>query len=144
VIVPQRGPQPEPEPLADEKLGSLVRRAVADLQVMTRDEIALARLEISKGLKKAAGEAAAVVLGGIVALVGFALLCASAVAALAPIIPALWARMLIMAAAYLVLGAVVAAGFAARLRRDLPPTPTAARQEARETIDRVRKELRHA
>jgi hypothetical protein len=130
--------------LGDEGIGGLVRRAMSDLKVITRDEAELAKIEISKGLKKAAGEAAAVVLGGVVALIGFALLCATAVAALAPVIPALWARMLIMAAVYLVVGSVLAAAFANKMRQDLPPKPTMAKEEAQETMHRVREELQHA
>jgi hypothetical protein len=141
--VEQRVPE-DVRPLGDEGITSLVRRALADLKVLTRDEVELARIELSKGLKKAAGEAAAVVLGGMVALVGFALLCVAAVAALAPVIPPLWARLLIMAAVYLVLGSVLAAAFASKMRRELPPTATAAREEAEETIHRVREELQHA
>ena len=132
------------DPLDDVGLGTLVRRAMSDLKVITRDEAALARIEISKSLKKAAGEAAALVLGGIVALIGFALLCATAVAALAPVIPPLWARMLIMAAVYLVLGSVLAAAFASKMKRELPPTPNAAKDEAEKTIQRVQEELQHA
>jgi hypothetical protein len=136
--------QRDVQPLQEEGVGSLVRRAMADLKVITRDEAELVRLELSQSLKRAAGEAAAIVLGGIVALIGFALLCGSAVAAMAPVIPALWARMLIMAAVYLVVGSVLAAGIAARMRREMPPTPTLARQEAEKTIHRVREELQHA
>lgn len=140
----QRAAEAPVKPLGDEKLGGLVRRAMSDLKVITRDEAELARIEIAKGLKRAAGEAAAIVLGGVVALIGFALLCASAVAAMAPVIPALWARMLIMAAVYLVIGSVLAAAFASRIRRDLPPQPTMAKKEARDTVNRVREELQHA
>jgi hypothetical protein len=144
VNVERREPQRDVMQLGDEKIGGLVRRAMADLRVMTRDEVELARVELSRGLRHAAGEAVAILFGGLVALIGFALLCGSAVAAMAPVIPALWARMLIMAAAYLVVGSVIAAAFAAKMRRELPPTATVARNEAQRTVQRVREELQHA
>lgn len=121
-----------------------MRRAAADLKVITRDEVQLARIELAEQVKKVAAQGAAAILGGTVALIGFALLCATAVVALEPLVAPLWARMLIMAGTYLVLGFMFAAAFANRLRQDLPPRPALAEEEARVTVRRVREEVQHA
>lgn len=65
--------------MADERVegpgtGDLARRIVEDLKIIARDEARLARLEIDQGLKRATADVATIVLGGIVALIGFGLL----------------------------------------------------------------------
>jgi hypothetical protein len=131
-------------PLGNESLVHLAQRAAADLKIIMQAEIALARSEITAAVKRASAEAAAVAAGVIVALFGFALLCATAVVGLEAAIEPLWVRMLLMAAVYLVVGGIIAAAFVRRLRRELPPRPTQAEHEMKMTIDRVRQEVQHA
>jgi hypothetical protein len=116
------------------QVGGLLHRISDDLKVLARDELELAKGEMQSTAKTAAFEAAAVVLGGIVALIGLGLLCLTAVAALAPVIPALWLRLLIMAAIYIVVGGAVAAIFAKRLRTDAVPDMGVASYEAKRTL----------
>src|SRR4051812_3002439 len=90
------------------QVGGLLHRITDDLKVLAKDELELAKGEMQTTAKTAAFEAAALILGGIVALIGLGLLCLAAVAALAPIIPALSLRLLLMAAVYMVVGGAVA------------------------------------
>jgi hypothetical protein len=102
------------------QIGALLHRIGDDLKVIARDEVELTRDEIARGAQHAAADVGVTLLGAAVALIGLGMLCAVAVAALQPVIHALWARLLIMAIVYLVVGGVVAGGFAKRLGADVP------------------------
>ena len=116
------------------RVGELVHRITDDVKTLARDEIELARNEIDHSAKLAATEAAVILLGAIVALIGLGMLCVVVVVALAPLIPQLWLRLLIMAGVYLVIGGVVAMTFGKRLKRDIVPDLKPARYEAKRTI----------
>lgn len=124
-------------------VGSLIRRISDDLQTIGRDEISLARIELTKTIKVAAAEAGAIFLAGLVAVVGLAMLCAAAVPALAPVVSALWLRMVIMAAVYMAIGAGVAAYFGNRLKQDATPDFREVKKQAQRTVQTVREGLRH-
>lgn len=123
-------------------VGELVNRITDDVKTIASDELQLAKLELTKSVKTAAGEAAVVVLGGIVALVGFAMLCVVAVVALAPIIPALWLRLLIMAGLYLVAGGAIAGVFAKKLSKDIKPDMSDTVYEAKKTVENIKEGLK--
>lgn len=127
---------------ANGRVGELVHRITDDVKTIARDEVELARIELEKTAKTAAGDAAVVLLGGIVALIGLGLLCTVAVVALAPLIPALWLRLLIMAVVYLAVGGIVAGVFARRLGHDVKPDLDLPRREAQQTVDAVKGGLR--
>jgi len=126
------------------RVGDLLHRITDDLKVLAKDELELAKGEVASTAKTAAFEAAVIVLGGIVALIGLGMLCAAAVAALEPVIPALSLRLLLMAAIYIVAGGVVAGGFAKRLKKDIVPDTTVAAYEAKRTIAGVAHTLKHS
>jgi len=126
------------------RVGELLHRITDDVKTIARDEIDLAKAEIAKHAKVAAGEAAAIVLGGIVALIGFAMLCTAVVVALAPVIASLALRLVIMAAVYLVLGGVVAGAFAKRLSTDIKPDLAVPAYEAKSTIAGAKESLSHS
>jgi membrane protein len=123
--------------------GTLARRIGDDLSELAKDHLELAKLEISRSAKVALTDGVAALLGGIVALIGFAMLCATAVVALEPVISPLWLRMLIMSLVYLVLGGGVAAGFVRKLRGDLPPDLNRSRRQARRTANVLKHEVQH-
>src|SRR5437660_939508 len=118
---------------SDEDVRELFKHIAEDLKNMAQDEVRLARLELMDNIKAPATDLGAIVFGGVLALIALGLLCTTVVVALAPAIPALWLRMLIMSGVYLAMGAMVAGFFAQRLRRDLPPLPLRAMREARRT-----------
>lgn len=109
-----------------------------DIKTISRDEIELTRLEIQRAARTAAIDAAALMLGGVVALIGLGLLCVVVVVALAPVIPPLWLRLLIMAVVYLVLGGTVAAMFGRRFKRDAVPDLSRPKDQAKHTIHDIK------
>jgi hypothetical protein len=122
-------------------VGDLIHRITDDLKVIAKDELELVKGEIQHTAKTAAFEAAVIVLGGIVALIGLGMLCAAAVAGLAGVIPSLALRLLLMAAVYIVAGGVVAGSFAKKLSKDIKPDTAVASYEAKRTIQGVKHEL---
>lgn len=119
----------------------LIRRISEDLRTITRDEIELLRGEARRVARSAAADGAAVVFGGVVALIGLALLCLAAVAALAPVLPSLALRLLVMGVVYLGIGGSLAASFALRLRRRAVPNVAVPVREARATLKGARAAL---
>lgn len=123
-------------------VGELIQRIALDARVLARDEVALAKLELAQAAQRTVVSIAAIVLGGVLALISLGLLCMTAVAALAPLVPALWARMLIMSFAYLCLATLLGGVFLARLR-STPMSLPETRAEAKETLHTVAAEVHH-
>jgi uncharacterized membrane protein YqjE len=120
------------------RIGEILHQLSDDMKTIAHDEIELARLEMEKSAKTAATDAAVILLGGIVALIGLGMVSVSAVVALEPVIEPLWLRLVIMAAVYLAIGGVVAGVFARRLKRDVKPDMSRPRRQARRTVEAVR------
>jgi hypothetical protein len=130
-------------PTADAGIGSLVQRVFQDAQTLTRDELALAKLElIRKGEHTAAG-IAIMVLGGVLALISLGLLCVTVVVALAPLIHALWLRMLFMSVVYLCVGSLLVAICAVWLAKT-PMTLPKTKAQAEKTLATIEDEVQHA
>lgn len=113
---------------------ALIRQISEDLRTITRNEIELLRGEARRVARSAATDGAAVLFGGIVALIGLAILCLAAVAALAPVLPSLALRLVAMGVIYLGIGGSLAASFALRLRRRAVPNVAVPLREARATL----------
>ncbi len=120
------------------RVGELLSRITDDVKTIARGEIDLVRGEVEKTAKTAAVEAAVILLGGIVALIGLGMLCVCAVVALAPVISSLALRLLMMAAVYLVVGGAVAASVGVRLKRDVVPDLKVAAYEGKTTVAGVK------
>jgi hypothetical protein len=103
--------------MATTGIGELLHRITDDVKTIATDEVELARVELSTHLREIVVDVAVVMLGAVVGLIGFGLLCTAAVAALEPVISSLALRLLLMAAVYLVVGGGAAAVFARRMRR---------------------------
>jgi hypothetical protein len=129
---------------ANASVGGLLHRITDDVKTIAKDEIELAKNELAHTARTAAAESAIIVLGGIVALIGFGMLCVAAVAALDGVIPPLWARLLLMAVVYLALGGVIAAVFVKRLKTDIKPDLSVPAHEATSTISGVKASLAHS
>jgi uncharacterized membrane protein YqjE len=125
-------------------VGDLIHRISDDVKTLAKDEIELAKGELATVAKTAAAESAVIVLGGIVALIGFGMLCVTVVVALAGVIPPLWARLLIMAVVYLVVGGALAGVFAKRLSTDIKPDLNVPAYEAKRTLAGVKESLSHS
>lgn len=124
------------------RVGELLHRITDDVKTIARNEVDLARIELERTAKSAAGDAAVIVLGGIVALIGLGLLCTVAVVALEGLISPLWLRLLIMAVIYLAIGAIVAGVFARKLKDDVKPDLDLPKREAQQTVDAIKDGLR--
>lgn len=122
----------------DGRVSRILQQITHDVKTIGRDEIELAKLEIQSAARASAIDAAAIVLGGIVALIGLGLLCVVVVVALAPVIPPLWLRLLIMAVVYLIIGGVVAGMFARRIKRHAVPDLSLPAREAKRTIEDIK------
>jgi hypothetical protein len=116
----------------------LIHRISEDLRTITRDEIELLRGEARRVARSAAADGAAVLFGGTVALIGFAMLCVAAVAALEPVLPSLALRLVVMAVVYGGIGGSLAASFALRLRRAVAPDVTIPVHEAKAVLQGVK------
>jgi hypothetical protein len=127
----------------EEPLGELAKRLIHDVNVLARDHVELAKVELTRGLRRAAVELAGLILGGFTALVGFALLCAAAVVALEPLIEPLWARMLLCSALYLAVGGLAVAVLMRRLKRDVTPDLPRTKLEARVTKHVLKEQVQH-
>ena len=131
------------QPAETGRIGDLLHRITDDVKTIAKDNLELAKTEITHTARKAAADSAAIVLGGIVALIGFGMLCAAAVAALEPIIPALSLRLLLMAFIYLIGGGIVAGIFAKKLGHDAKPDLTVPTYEAKRTVAGAKEALSH-
>jgi len=120
------------------RVGELLHRITDDVKTIAHDEIELVRTEVQHTVKTAAVEAAVILLGGIVALIGVGMLCVCAVVALAPVIASLALRLLLMSIVYLVVGGAVAASVGVRMKRDMVPDLKVASYEAKNTIAGVK------
>jgi hypothetical protein len=129
-----------PDDLSDDQppLGQVIHDITEDVKTIARDELELAQLEIQRTVKAAAIDGAVILLGGMVALIGLGLLCVAAVAALGYIISWLWLRLLIMALVYMMIGGILAAAFASRLKEHARLDLSAATDEAKQTIENVK------
>jgi len=125
------------------EVSELMGRIGDGLKTIAADEMKLARLELVDEVKKPLASAGAIILSGVIAIVGIGFLCATAVAALEPLIPALWSRLLIMSVAYIALGRVVMRLYVKKLAVDPTPDTPRSVQEAKRTYQAVKEELTH-
>jgi hypothetical protein len=120
----------------------LIQKITDDVKTIARGEVELVTTEIKRVAKTAATEAAVVLFGGIVTLIGFGLLCVAAVVALEPLIHSLAIRLVLMAIVYGALGGVLAGSFAMKLRRDVKPDLAIPGHEARSAIAGVKEAIK--
>ncbi len=121
----------------DVAISDLAKRVGDDLSTLAKNHFELARVEATARAKKALTDGAAIILGGVVALIGLAMLCVTLVVAVEPVIPPLWLRLLLGAILYLLVGGGVAYGFVRRLSGE--PVMNRSKHEAERTV-RVLKE----
>ncbi|MEO6776232.1 MAG: phage holin family protein [Kofleriaceae bacterium] len=123
------------------QVGELLKHIGEDVKTIAVSELELARTQLGSYLEQTVMRAAAMILGAFVALVGFAMLCVVVVIALAPVIPALWLRLLIMAVIYIAIGGGAAYLFA----KKMATTPDLDNEvdEVAQTIDKVAAGITH-
>jgi hypothetical protein len=111
----------------------LVKLAAEQISRLVRDELALARAELSGKARRFGTGAGLFGTAGITAAYGFAVVIATVILLLALVLPA-WAAAAIVAAVLLAVAGVMALLGRGELRRATPPTPE-------ETLDSVRADV---
>ncbi|MBE3009701.1 phage holin family protein [Microbispora sp. NEAU-D428] len=121
--------------------GELVRRLSEDVSRLIRDELRLARLEMTRKGKRAGMGAGLLGAAGLIAFYGGGALVATAILALALVLPA-WASALIIGAALLALAGLIALVGKEQVSRAAPPTPDEAMRSLKADIDVMKESAR--
>lgn len=92
-----------------------VKEIGADLRVIAASEIELSRLHLGEFIKSLLVKVAVALVGAMVALVGWAVLCTVSIPALQTVIPALWLRFLLVSIVYMATGTVAVRAYGKRM-----------------------------
>lgn len=123
-------------PVAEQSVGELVQRATEQVSRLVRDELALARAELTEKGKHAGIGIGLFGGGGALAFYGLGALVATAILALDLVLPA-WAAALIIAALLFIVAGLLALVGKRQVIRAVPPVPTAAVRSVRADVDTV-------
>jgi len=121
-------------------IGDLLHRITGDVTKIAKNEVELAKMEMSRTATRIVVETAIILFGAIVALIGLGLLSLVAVVALDAVIPALWLRLLVVSAVYLAAGIAIAMAFIKKF--NVSPNLDLPVREAQQTVDAIKEGLR--
>jgi hypothetical protein len=121
----------------NESTAELVRQAAEQISRLVRDELALAKAEMTEKGKKAGVGAGLLGGGGLVALYGVAALLTAIVLGLAEAMPA-WLAALIVAVLLFAVAGVLAVVGRKEVRQATPPVPQEAVDSVKADIDEVK------
>lgn len=119
----------------------LVERLTADVRTLVRDELELAKREMTAKAKRAGAGAGLFGGAGVLALYGVAALIFTVGALLALALPA-WAAALITTAGVLLIAAVAALIGRAQVKKAVPPEPLEAMASGRRDVEAVKDAIR--
>jgi hypothetical protein len=119
----------------------LVERLTADVRILVRDELELAKRELTAKAKRAGAGAGLFGGAAVCAMFGVAALFVTIGAALALIMPS-WVAALITAAAILLAAGVAATIGRGQVKRAVPPEPLEAMASGRRDVEAVRDAIR--
>lgn len=129
-------------PAAEERsTAELVKQVTEQVSVLVRDELKLARLEMTAKGKRAGGGLGMLGGSGLVALYGVGCLIACAVVAISHVLPA-WLAVLIVGVALLAVAGITAMAGKRRMRKAMPPVPRQAVSSMRADTEEVRERTR--
>lgn len=123
-------------PPAQPSTSELVQRATEQVTKLVRDELALARAELTEKGKHAGLGAGLFGGGGVLAVYGVGVLIATAVLLLALVMPA-WLAALIVAVVLFIIAGILALIGRQQVKQAVPPMPTAAAESVRADVDAV-------
>jgi uncharacterized membrane protein YqjE len=123
--------------LSEARVADLIRRASEDVSRLVRDELQLAKVELTDKARNAGVGAGMMGGAAVLAWFGVGTLVASAVLALALILPG-WLAALIVGVALLAIAAVLVLVGRAHVRRAVPPVPVEAMNSVKADVDRVK------
>lgn len=125
-----------PRPSGQPSTSELVQRAAEQVTKLVRDELALARAELTEKGKHAGIGAGLFGGGGVLALYGVGALVAAGILLLALAMPA-WLAALVMAVVLFAIAGILALIGRKQVRQAVPPMPTAAAESVRADVDTV-------
>jgi uncharacterized membrane protein YqjE len=126
--------------MEEQSTGELVKQLSEQVTSLVRDEMKMARLELTRKGKQAGMGMGMFGVSGLVALYGVACLLAAAIIAISGEIRA-WLAALIVGLAVLAASGVAAAAGRGRLRRATPPMPQQAVEGAKADVEEVRERM---
>ncbi|HEX4453878.1 MAG TPA: phage holin family protein [Kofleriaceae bacterium] len=123
-------------------IGELLEHIGHDVRTIASDELEMGRAALGDRLESIVIKLGVGLLGATVALIGFAMLCMTAVFALHPVIPQLWLRMLLMSVVYIGAGGGAAFYIAKKVGTNAGGGELEHQiDEARDTMDAIEKGL---
>lgn len=125
-----------PRPPAQPTTSELVQRAVEQVTKLVRDELALARAELTEKGKHAGLGAGLFGGGGVLALYGVGVFIAMVVMLLDLVMPN-WLAALIVAVLLFLIAGILALVGRKQVKQAVPPMPTAAAESVRADVDAV-------
>ncbi len=123
-------------PSTDASTAELIKKASEQISTLVRDEMALARAELTSKAKHAGKGAGLFGGAGVVALYGVAGVLGAIVLLLAKVMPG-WLAALIVGVALLAVAGMMAVVGRGQVRQAVPPVPTEAMRDVRADIDAV-------
>jgi|1186.fasta_scaffold519425_1 uncharacterized membrane protein YqjE len=126
-------PTGDPASQRERPTGELVKDLSTQVSTLVRQELELAKVELSAKGKEAGIGAGLLGAGGVLALFGIGALTAAAILALDTVMAG-WLAAVIVGVAWLVIGGVLALVGKARARRAVPPVP--------QTVETVKEDVR--
>ena len=128
-------------PAAEQSTAELVQQASEQISRLVRDELALAKAELAEKGKHAAIGIGLFGTGGVLAMYGVGALIATAVIALALILP-LWLAALIVTVALFLIAGILALFGKNQVTKAVPPEPKAAIASLKADVDEVKQAVR--
>jgi uncharacterized membrane protein YqjE len=126
-----------PRPAADQSTSELVQRASEQISRLVKDELALAKAELTEKGKHAGVGVGLFGGGGVLALYGVGVLIITFVLLLDLVLPA-WAAALIVAVVLFAVAGVLALLGKKQVKQAVPPTPEAATESVKADVDAVK------
>jgi uncharacterized membrane protein YqjE len=132
------------KPVRDEhrSVGELVGQATEQLSRLVRQEVALAKEELTEKGRRAGRGGGLLGAAGAIAYIGLFGLSAAAAAALSLALP-VWAAVLIVTAVLFVIAGILAAAGRAQLRRATPPKPERTLGSVKADVEEIRERAHH-
>ena len=126
--------------IREQSTSELVKQLSEQVSLLVRDEMKMARLELTRKGKQAGTGMGMFGASGLAALYGVACMLAAAIIAISGVIQA-WLAALIVGLALFAASAVAAAAGRGRFRRATPPMPEQAMEGAKADVEEVRERM---
>ncbi|MFJ8196238.1 phage holin family protein [Streptomyces sp. NPDC096152] len=130
------------EPVGEHSVGELVQQATEQVSRLVRQELALAKEELTEKGRRAGRGGGLIGAAGAVGYVGLIALAGTGTAALSLVLP-VWAAALIVTAVLFTVAGVLAATGRAQLRRATPPTPEEALGSVKADVEEIKERAHH-